>query len=214
MNLETATYKNLTESWPSAGRVILAQFDDDSVVVYQAYRSEIGRFAAKHGYFGGDFKLSRMSWIKPNFLWMMYRCGWATKTDQQVVLAIRIKRAAFDQIISTAVHSTYQQGVYQSREAWKAAVASSDVRLQWDPDHRPDGMKLERRAIQLGLRGSMLKQYSREWIVEINDITDFVAEQRTNATPDRFDKLVVPKELVYPVCDQKTIETLRLQVFA
>jgi len=27
-----------------------------------------------------------MSWIKPNFLWMMYRCGWGTKEGQQVTL--------------------------------------------------------------------------------------------------------------------------------
>jgi hypothetical protein len=38
------------------------------VVVYQAYRPEIGHFAAQHGYFGGSFSLDRMSWIKPNFL--------------------------------------------------------------------------------------------------------------------------------------------------
>src|SRR5439155_2761622 len=32
-----------------AGRHILTQFDDESVVVYQAYRPAIGRFAAEHG---------------------------------------------------------------------------------------------------------------------------------------------------------------------
>jgi hypothetical protein len=39
--------------WPASGRQILAQFDDDSVVVYQAYRPEIVCFAAERGYFGG-----------------------------------------------------------------------------------------------------------------------------------------------------------------
>ena len=28
-----------------------------------------------------------------------------------------------------------------------------EVRLQWDPDHTPDGCKEKRRAIQLGLKG-------------------------------------------------------------
>jgi Domain of unknown function (DUF4291) len=32
--------------------VILAQYDADSIVVYQAYRHEIGHFAAEHGNFG------------------------------------------------------------------------------------------------------------------------------------------------------------------
>ena len=65
--------------WPKEGRHILAQFDDDTVIVYQAYRPSIGRYAAEHGAFGGDFSYSRMSWVKPNFLWMMYRSGWGTQ---------------------------------------------------------------------------------------------------------------------------------------
>ncbi len=75
MTIRTESYLAQASRWPSEGRHILAQYDDESIVVYQAYRDSIGRFAAEHGYFGGDFKLSRMSWIKPNFLWMMYRCG-------------------------------------------------------------------------------------------------------------------------------------------
>ena len=67
-----------------SGRHVLAQYDAETVVVYQAYRPSIGAFAATHGYFGGGFSPSRMSWIKPNFLWMMYRCGWATKEGQEV----------------------------------------------------------------------------------------------------------------------------------
>ena len=37
-----------------------------------------------------------MSWIKPNFLWMMYRCGWAAKENQKSVLAISINKTDFD----------------------------------------------------------------------------------------------------------------------
>ncbi len=33
-----------------------------------------------------------MTWIKPSFRWMMYRCGWATKVDQETVLAVEITR--------------------------------------------------------------------------------------------------------------------------
>jgi hypothetical protein len=62
--------------WPASGRQILAQYDDVSGGVYQAYRPEIGRLATFHGYHGDGFSLDRMSWIKPNFLWMTYRSGW------------------------------------------------------------------------------------------------------------------------------------------
>jgi hypothetical protein len=115
---------------------VLAQFDDDSVVVYQAYRPSIGHFAAAHGNFlGGGFSLQRMSWIKPGFLWMMNRCGWASKAGQEVVLAVWIMRALFDAILAIAVPSTWNRDRYPSRDAWQAAVKASNVRLQWDPDH-------------------------------------------------------------------------------
>lgn len=205
MNLQTEPYLTQASIWPDAGRVILANFDDDSIVVYQAYRPEIGHFAVKKGYFGGEFKLTRMSWIKPNFLWMMYRCGWASKEGQEVVLAIRIQRSAFDTILAQAVYSSYKSGLYDSRDVWQQRVANSDVRLQWDPDHAPNGDKMERRAIQLGLRGDTLRNYSREWIVEITDISDFVRGQRGNSISSNYNQLVMPRERVYPVsCDETT----------
>ena len=210
MNLETEPYLTQTSAWPNAGRTILANFDDDSIVVYQAYRPEIGNFAAQNGYFGGDFKLSRMSWIKPNFLWMMYRCGWASKQGQEVVLAIRIQRSAFDLILAQAVHSSYKSDLYESRDTWQHCVVNSDVRLQWDPDHAPNGDKMERRAIQLGLRGDILRKYAREWIVEITDISEFVREQRTNSFHSKYDQLVMPRERVYPVVCDETMQKLRL----
>src|SRR5206468_2943297 len=83
MDLITEPYTTQEARWPQSGRHILAQLDAESVIVYQAYRPAIGHFAAEHSYFGGEFRLSRMSWIKPNFLWMMYRCGWGTREGQE-----------------------------------------------------------------------------------------------------------------------------------
>lgn len=177
----------------------MAQYDDETVIVYQAYRPDIGRFAAEHGYFGGDFKLTRMSWIKPNFLWMMYRSTWGTSEGQEVTLAVRIRRSAFDEILSLAVHSSCVRDVYTDQGSWKKAVTKSAVRLQWDPDHHPAGNPLPRRAIQLGLRGDVLAQYAREWIVEIEDISQFVAEQYQYVLAKDYDRLITPAEQPYPV---------------
>ena len=193
--------------WPTSGRHILAQFDAESVIVYQAYRPAIGHFAAEHGYFGGAFHLNRMSWIKPNFLWMMYRCGWASKQGQEVVLAVRLKRSAFDEILRRVVHSSFVPEVYGTEDAWRRAVAGSDVRLQWDPDHDPAGKPVERRAIQLGLRGEVLARYAKEWLLDIQDIFDFVREQKANAK-EPYDSLVTPKEQVYPVADSEVCTRL------
>ncbi len=210
MNLRMESYLEQRQRWPESGRYILAQFDDESVVVYQAYRPQIGRFAAEHGYFGGGFSLGRMSWIKPNFLWMMYRSGWGTKEGQEVILAVWLRRSAFDAILKEAVHSSFVPEVYASQDEWKRAVSRSSVRLQWDPDHDPSGAKVERRAIQLGLRGDVLARYAREWIIRIEDISALVGEQRRYSRPASYHQLVIPREEVYPVEDHDIVRRLGL----
>ncbi len=190
------SYLSQLSIWPREGQHILAQFDDESVIVYQAYNASIGHFAAREGTLGGDWSLNRMSWFKPNFLWMMYRCGWGTKENQEVTLAIRIRRAFFNEVLKAAVPSSFDASNYSSHADWQAAVAASEVRLQWDPDHDPSGAKCERRAVQLGLRGETLRRYAREEIVEIEDISAFVTTQRENARGD-FARLVTPRERNY-----------------
>ena len=70
-----------------------------------------GDFAAEHGWFGGPFSYQRMSWIKPNFLWMMYRCGWATKEGQERVLAIELPRREFAAFVDSAVSTSWRESV-------------------------------------------------------------------------------------------------------
>lgn len=212
MNLITEPYLNQLTQWPSSGRHILAQFDENSVIVYQAYRPSIGHFAAQHGYFGGEFSLSRMSWIKPGFLWMMYRSQWASLPGQEVVLAIRIHRTAFDEILSLAVLSTYSEKIYGSMTTWKQALATSSVRLQWDPDHDPKGNKVERRAIQSGLRGGVLARYSREWIINIEDISAFAHEQHQHVQRNDYTSLITPMERIYPVTDKHVAARLGMDL--
>jgi hypothetical protein len=208
MNFRTEPYLKQLERWPVIGQHILAQFDADSVIVYQAYRPAIGLYAVENQRFGGEFSFSRMSWIKPNFLWMMYRSGWGTKEGQEMILAVRLRRKGFDRILRMAVHSSFQPKAYGSAERWKAQLAESPVRLQWDPDHDPRGAKQERRAIQLGLAGEVLRQYANDWIISIEDASAFVSEQRLHAESDGFKDLLTPREDVYPVTDFHTAEHL------
>jgi hypothetical protein len=210
MRLAIALYSQQHAQWPTMGRHIMAQFDEHTLVVYQAYRRSIADYAIEHQGFGGEFSFSRMSWIKPNFLWMMYRCGWGTKADQEGVLAVRIRRAGFDEILRQAVPSSFDAGQFASHDEWRAAVERSAVRLQWDPDHDPSGRPLERRAIQLGLRGGVLARYARDWIVDIEDISAFVAEQRANVANPGWEGLKVPKEAVYKCADMSIVGRLGL----
>lgn len=184
--------------WPDEGKHILATYDEHTIIVYQAYHEQIANYAVKHQRFGGAFSMNRMSWIKPNFLWMMFRSGWATKLNQERILAIQISRSGFEQLLQSAVHSSYQS-LYQTKELWKKALKSSSVRLQWDPDHDPYGNKLKRKAIQLGLKDDSLRKYVDDWIVQIEDITSFVAEQRALVYEQNLQQLFVPSESIYPL---------------
>ncbi|MGC4042184.1 MAG: DUF4291 domain-containing protein [Armatimonas sp.] len=187
-------YSEQQARWPKSGKQILAQFDHESIVVYQAYRPEIAAFAVEQQKFGGEFWRDRMTWIKPGFLWMMYRSGWATKSEQERILAIWLRRSDFELFLSEAVASTYHASNLRSRELWQEAVKHSDVRLQWDPDHGPSGGKLERRALQLGLRDKALRRYETSAILEIQDITVQVREQAEKS----LSELQTPREDIYP----------------
>jgi len=210
MRLITEPYLVQQNRWPTAGRHILAQYDDSKIVVYQAYRPEIGHFAARHGYFGGEFRFNRMSWIKPNFLWMMYRSLWGSKAGQEVILAISIKRTVFDEILAEAVHSKYIFEIYSTKQDWQKALKHSQVRLQWDRDRTPRGGAKQRRAIQLGLRGDFLTKYARDSIVEIEDISNFVKEQYEFVKTGDLEELTTPKEDIYPVTERAIVEKLQL----
>jgi uncharacterized protein DUF4291 len=211
MNLATELYIDQAARWPRVGRHILAHHDAETIVVYQAYRPSIARYAIAHGALGGgDFSYARMSWIKPNFLWMMYRSGWATKEGQETTLGLRLSRRFFDHVLAEAVASSFGQSGYATEDEWKAAVASSQVRLQWDPDHGPNGNPLPRRAIQLGLRGGVLEAFGQRELLEVIDLTAFVAEQRAALLSAGPGQLRTPVEHVYRPADPAAAEQLEL----
>jgi hypothetical protein len=213
LGLETSSYLEQKKRWPVEGRHILAQYDARSIIVYQAYRPSIGRFAVDHGYFGGEFSFQRMSWIKTNFLWMMYRSAWGTKPNQEITLAVRIQRPFFDAVLAQAVPSAFDADLYPDVASWRRDLRASRVRLQWDPDHDLIGARVRRRAIQLGLRGQVLNEYARDAILEIMDISEFVAEQRMHARAGDHTKLVTPTERVYRLPDEGLVARLKLSWF-
>lgn len=187
-------YQNQQQQLPKEGKFIVAQADENSIIVYQAFNHGIANYAVAHQRFGGSsYSFDRMTWIKPNFMWMMYRSGWGTKTNQERILALRLRKEGFKMILEQAVHSSFQAHLYESREDWRVALRAAEVRLQWDPDHSPTGEKLSRRAMQLGIKEQMLQRMNEEWIMEIIDCSEFVAQQRDFT---RSNDLIVPMERV------------------
>lgn len=210
MRLKLKKYKEQIQDWPKEGHHLMAQYDDEKIIVYQSYRKEIGEFTVRNQYFGGPFSLERMTWIKPNFLWMMYRSGWGTKEGQEYVLAIHLKMDAFRNYLENAVYSSYNDRLGISREEWQEEVKESSARLQWDPDHDPFGAKLERRAIQIGLRNDLIKSFARKDLILIENISEFVKEQHQFVVNDNLNQLMLPEEKPLLFDDEELNKKLRL----
>lgn len=179
--------------------IIKAVYNSDTIRVYQAYNKVIATEAVRNGTFGKNFKMDRMTWIKPSFLWMMYRSGWASKENQEYVLAIDMKREAFDFLVNNAVMSKYQEGIYESYEEWKKLIRNSDVRVQWDPERDIYGNPLECRSIQLGMRGQAIERYVNEWIVSVTDISEYVRSLKIKILKEQDILDLLPNEKIYEI---------------
>lgn len=193
--IKTISYTDYEKGLPQEGNVILGQTNDNNVFVYQAFNNQIADFAiANHKFGGPHYSFSRMTWIKPNFLWMMFRSGWAEKENQNRILAIEITLKSFLGLLEKGVLTSYDES-FASQNKWKEQLHESEVRIQWDPDHGPLGEKLKRRAVQIGIKGDTLKQLNTEAIQSITDITSFVEHQKQNLHAP-FDKLNVAYETI------------------
>lgn len=204
-------YNNLVKELPATGRVINAYQENENIAVYQAYRKSIADFAVNEQFLGGsDFSLNRMSWIKTSFLWMMFRSGWGQKEGQEHILQLWIPKTFFDKILGLTVISSFSNEFYSDQEHWKKELLISESRLQWDPDHDPFGKPISRKAIQLGLKGSLLKEFATSAIVKINDITPFVQEQFNTLAEGGLSGLQVPHESIYQPTDRQLIDRIKL----
>ncbi|MFJ6798203.1 DUF4291 domain-containing protein [Streptomyces sp. NPDC091268] len=184
----------------AAHRRIRAAHTADTVTVYQAYAPRLGLPAAREGRFPDAWKRERMTWIKPSFLWMMYRCGWATKADQETVLAIEISREGFDRALAEACLSHYEPAVHPDRAAWQEALRAAPARVQWDPERDLHLNPLPHRSLQLGLAGWASRAYADAWTLSIRDVTPLAREIHglLRAGEDAAARELLPVETPYP----------------
>ncbi len=195
--MKTEKYTDQIKRLPKDGKQIIGSTDNDNIIVYQAFNSNIANYAIANQKFGGaHYSFNRMTWIKPGFLWMMYRAGWAKKEHQQRILAITLPIVHFKAILQEATITSYDETLFATHDQWKNELAKTEVRLQWDPDHDPYGNKQERKAIQIGLKGGIQKLFCTEWIKKIDDITEFVHQQYQFVEKGENDNIQTPYEEV------------------
>jgi hypothetical protein len=179
---------------------IRAVYDERVLRVYQAYRNDIADTALAHGRFvTPPFSMTRMTWIKPSFLWMMYRSGWGTKDkDQERILAIDISREGFAWALEHGCPSHPEASM--SQEEWTSLKERSPVRIQWDPERDLHLLPLPYRSIQVGLSGKAVELYVSEWTQRITDVTAVARSIHGFLTAGDLERArqLLPPERPYP----------------
>lgn len=196
-------------------RQIRAVYNDKTIRVYQAYSDGIADSALEHGTFvSPPFKMERMTWIKPSFLWMMYRAGWGKKdAGQKRILAIDITREGFEWALAHSCLSHFEPGTYATKEEWQKIKEQSPVRIQWDPERDLHLQPLEHRAIQIGLSGEAVRLYVNEWIQNITDVSELATRINAMIKNHKLDEatILLPKEIVYLLIDDNLVNKIEIR---
>ncbi|MBO3738788.1 DUF4291 domain-containing protein [Actinoplanes flavus] len=155
-------------------RQIRADFDADTIVMYQAFGPAIADPALAAGRFVAPFSFTRMTWIKPSLLWLMHRSNWGRKPGQERVLAVRITRTGWEQALSQAVLTAPVPGIHGGTAAWNTAFDAANVHVQWDPERSARGAALNHYSIQVGIGRALIRAYADHWVVGLTDLTPTV----------------------------------------
>lgn len=145
-------------------RQIRAVYDDDTITVYQAYNATIAAAAVESQMLTASpsFKLTRMTWIKPSWAWMLYRSGYSYKDPgQERILALKMTHESFVGLL--------RKGALSHGDVRRDGA---EVRVQWDPERSVRLEKLPYRSIQIGIPAGICEDWARNGIVGIKDVTD------------------------------------------
>lgn len=185
----------------ASARQVRAVYTDETITVYQAYPAEIARPALQAGRFVPPFKRERMTWIKPSFLWMMYRSGWATKPGQEQVLAVEVTRDGFEWALGHSCLSHYDPVRHRDHSRWALQLREAPVRVQWDPERSVHLHPLPYRSLQVGLSGPAVDHYVDQWLVRLTDVTALAGQVRTAVADEDLDTAarLLPAERPYPL---------------
>jgi len=201
MTSETPTQATATE-FQTPYRQIRALYDDETITVYQAYNRAIASaaVAAQKLHASPKFRPTRMTWIKPSWAWMLYRAGYSYKDPgQERILALKMRHADFVGLLEKAVLTTHAAAVETPAETGGSsnneeavepgagakkgrrqrrdpAAKPPDVKVQWDPERTVRLGRLEYRSIQIGIPAAVSPEWTENWIVGIEDVTEKARE--------------------------------------
>lgn len=215
-------HQNMTPLTPY--RQIRAAYTSTTIILYQAYNTDIATAAVEHQKLDASprFSTSRMTWIKPSWAWMLYRSGYSYKDPgQEHILALTLDREGFLMLLRKSVvmdrYGEQNSEVGEQVERRGKRKKTADVRVQWDPERSVRLEKLGYRSIQIGIPRALVGDLV-DRIVKIEDVTNRARELKRvldeSGTLDETELIMmdlVPEEKVLDV-DLELRAILRMDV--
>lgn len=180
---------------------IRADYDRETIVLYQAYNRQIADLAVRNQTFVSPFSFNRMTWIKPSFCWLMHRSNWAQKRGQERTLRVRISRSGWEEALSLGVLTAPQGAVFGDPTRWEREFRDAAVHIQWDTERSVRGAALDHYSIQVGLSRHIIRRFVEDWIVSIEDYSPTVTKLYNllhSGNANRIGRFL-PSERLYPM---------------
>jgi hypothetical protein len=176
-------------------RQIRADYDDETITVYQAYSEAIATAAVQKQKLNASdqFSVDRMTWIKPSWNWMMYRSGFGYKDARQSrILAIKMKHEHFFELLRRARVNEHTE----TGQSGKVGAEKGTVVVQWDPERSEMIGKYDYRSIQIGISRHDCKQWIEEWIESIEDVTERAKKHKEAVDQKLTSEAIIAARLV------------------
>lgn len=180
---------------------IRANYTEKHIAVYSAFSSSIADIALENQKLLPPFSYKRMTWIKPSYLWMMYRSDWGGRAGMERILCIWIERSKWESALKEAILTTPENHVYSDAKKWRKLLEKARIRVQWDPERDIKNRRLDYKSIQVGITSSLSEEYAKRWIFKIEDMTEQTRKISSLVFQRKYEeaKLLLPEERKYIV---------------
>lgn len=180
-------------------RKLYCAYDDEGVYVYMALNPSIVQLAVEGGAFGKNFAFDLTRWIKPSFAWMVLNNYNRGKNRMLAIARVKLHHWAWLEMLEQTVQSHYDDEIHLDRMAWKVDLKRAKVICQWDLERGLDGLPLERKGIQLGLRAAILPDFAQRYVISVEDVSPLAAQIAQVAKTGGTDFPAVLEERLYPL---------------
>ncbi len=120
----------------------------------------------------------------------------------EAIAKIKLSHEAFTEIIDQSIGTHWDQEVFSTEDDWQRNLNRSDVIHQWDPERDIVGKRLDRQAIQIRIRGTVIRKYVSDYIIGVEDVSPLVHEIGRIRKSGASDYPELPEERAYTIPEE------------